>query len=263
MLTETFLDHSPVLLLYLVTVVLLLMGVEIGFRVGRRRRAAMQEGEKTPANAIMGSTLGLLAFMLAFTFGMAGTRFDARRQLVLEEASAVLRTYQRAQFLREPQRSDCSALLREYVEVRNTIAKLATLEAVEKAVLQSETVQDALWQEAASLADQPNAILAGFMQSLSELTDLQMKRVRAAVWNRIPASIFATLYVVGFLALTAMGYAAGLAGSRTTIPTLMLVLAFSAIIVLIVDLERPRQKLFQVNQEPMAEVARRMSGFHP
>jgi hypothetical protein len=31
--------------------------------------------------------------MLAFTFGMAGSRFDARRQLVLDEASAVLRAY--------------------------------------------------------------------------------------------------------------------------------------------------------------------------
>ena len=58
----------------------------------------------------MGSTLGLLAFMLAFTFGMSGTRFDARKQLVLDEASAVLRAYQRAQLLPEPQRSECSRL---------------------------------------------------------------------------------------------------------------------------------------------------------
>jgi hypothetical protein len=113
------------------------------------------------------------------------------------------------------------------------------------------------------LSDQPNAILTGFMQSLSELTDLQMKRVRAAVWNRIPASTLATLYGVAFLALTAMGYSAGLAGSRTPVPTAMLVLAFAAIIVLIVDLEQPRQRLFQVNQEPMTEVALRMQGLQP
>ena len=96
------------------------------------------------------------------------------------------------------------------------------------------------------------------MQSLSELTDLQMKRVRAAVWNRIPPTIVMTLYGIALLALTAMGYGAGLAESRTTIPSVMLILTFSAIIVLIVDLERPRQQLFQVNQEPMADVARRI-----
>ena len=118
MLNETILDHSPVWLIYAGTVLLLLAGNETGFRLGTWRRRHMPEGEKTPASAIMGSTLGLLAFMLAFTFGMSGARFDARKQLVLDEASAVLRAYQRAQFLPEPQRSECSRLLREYVDLR-------------------------------------------------------------------------------------------------------------------------------------------------
>ena len=106
--------------------------------------------------------------------------------------------------------------------------------------------------------ERPGPGLVGFVQSLSELTDLQMKRVRAAVWNRIPPAILMTLYGIAFLALSAMGYGAGLAESRTAIPSLMLILMFSAIIVLIVDLERPRQQLFQVSQEPMADVARRI-----
>ena len=118
MLSDTLLDRSPVWLIYAGTVLLLLAGNEIGFRLGRWRRARMPEGEKAPATAIMGSTLGLLAFMLAFTFGMSGSRFDARKQLVLDEASAVLRAHQRAQFLPEPQRSECSRLLRDYVELR-------------------------------------------------------------------------------------------------------------------------------------------------
>ncbi len=42
------------------------------------------------------------------------------------------------------------------------------------------------------------------------------------------------------------------------IPSLMLILTFSAIIALIVEMERPRQRLFQVSHEPMADVARRI-----
>jgi hypothetical protein len=129
---------------------------------------------------------------------------------------------------------------------------------VQQLVTRSEAIQDALWKEAVALAERPSPSLTGFVQSLSELTDLQMKRVRAAVWNRIPPTIVMTLYGIALLALTAMGYGAGLADSRTTIPSVMLILTFSAIIVLIVDLERPRQQLFQVNQEPMADVARRI-----
>jgi hypothetical protein len=33
--------------------------------------------------------------------------------------------------------------------------------------------------------------------------------------------------------------------------------------VLIVDLERPRQQLFEVSQQPMADVARRIQSFQP
>jgi hypothetical protein len=38
-------------------------------------------------------------------------------------------------------------------------------------------------------------VLAGFLQSLTELSDLQIKRVRAAVWNRIPPPIVLMLCI--------------------------------------------------------------------
>jgi len=258
MLTETALDQLPVWWLYLLTVAFLLVGGELGYWIGTRRRARMQEGEKAPASALVGSTLGLLAFMLAFTFGMAGTRYDARRQLVLDEASAILRAYQRAQFLPEPVRSQCSQLLVDYTRLRTTMVNAKSMAEIEQVVSKSEVVQAELWSATATLASQPSALLAGFIQSLSEVTDLQLKRVRAAVWNRIPFAIIITLCVVAFLALMAVGYGAGLAGNRNSIPAVMLVLAFSAIIVLIMDLERPRQQLFRVDQEPMHDVLRRM-----
>jgi hypothetical protein len=255
-MNESLLDRSHVLLLYVGTVLLLLAGNEVGYRVGRWRRTRMPEGEKTSSTAIQGSTLGLLAFMLAFTFGMAVSRFDARKQLVLDEASAILRAYQRVQLLPEPQKESCSRLLQEYVGLRLQTATRLRLADIEPLLKRSEGVQESLWREAAALP--PNPVLNSFLQSLSELTDLQLKRVRAGVWNRLPTAILATLYGIAFLALTAMGYGAGLADSRTAIPSVMLILTFSAIIVLIVDLDRPRQQLFHVVQEPIADVARRI-----
>ena len=70
----SILDGSPIWFLYGLTVLILLAGNECGFRLASWRRTRMPEGEKAPATAIMGATLGLLAFMLAFTFGMASTR---------------------------------------------------------------------------------------------------------------------------------------------------------------------------------------------
>ena len=259
MLSETILDQSSVWLLYAATVLLLLLANEAGYRVGRWRRTRMPEGEKTSSTAIQGSTLGLLAFMLAFTFGMSVSRFDTRKQLVLDEASAILRAYQRAQLLPEPYRADSSRLLREYVELRVRTAATSRMADVAPLLKRSEGVQDELWQQAKALSEKPSPVLNLFLQSLSELTDLQLKRVRAAAWNRLPRAIVATLYSIAVLALCAMGYGAGLADSRTAIPSVMLILTFSAIIVLIVDLDRPRQQLFQVVQEPISDVARRMA----
>jgi hypothetical protein len=257
-MNDSILDRSHVALLYAGTVLLLLAGNELGYRIGRWRRAHMPEGEKASSTAIQGSTLGLLAFMLAFTFGSAVSRFDTRKQLVLDEASAILRAHQRAQLLPEPQKAECSKLLQEYVRLRLEIATLRSVTEMEPRLRRSEAIQDSLWQAAAAVTDRPGPGLNPFLQSLSELTDLQLKRVRAGVWNRLPTAIVATLYTIAFLALTAMGYGAGLTDSRTAIPSVMLILTFSAIIVLIVDLDRPRQQLFQVVQEPIADAARRM-----
>jgi hypothetical protein len=116
----------------------------------------------------MGSTLGLLAFMLAFTFGMSGTRFDARKQLVMDEASAVLRAYQRAQLLPEPPRSECSRLLQEYVELRLRVAAAQSVSEAGPLVMRAEGIQEALWREAEhSRIDRAPAWPASFSRFLS------------------------------------------------------------------------------------------------
>lgn len=258
MLTQNVFDHIPAWLLFLGTALLLLAASEVGYRIGLWRRKKMSEGEKVPANTLMGSALGLLAFLLAFTFGMSSARLDARKQLAQDEASAILRAYHRAQFFQEPQRAETSRLLREYVELRVSMGPDLPLPALEDAILRSEAIQDSLWHEVSALSDSPNAILAGFLMSLSELTDLQTKRIRAVAWNRIPLAIVYALYGIAFLGLATMGYSSGLAESRTMVPATVLVLAFSAVIVLIVDMERPRQELFDVPQQPMTETARRI-----
>ncbi len=86
--------------------------VEFGYRFGRWRLSHKSEEQETPVAAMVASILGLLAFMLAFTFSMAASRFDARRQIVLEEANSISTTYLRSQLLPEPHRSEIARRLR-------------------------------------------------------------------------------------------------------------------------------------------------------
>jgi hypothetical protein len=51
---------------------------------------------------MVADALALLAFMLGFTFGLAASRFDVRRGLVIDEANAIGTTSSRGGLLPEP-----------------------------------------------------------------------------------------------------------------------------------------------------------------
>jgi hypothetical protein len=86
-----------------------------GYRLGRTDAA--DRSRSRAGGAMVGATLGLIAFMLAFTFGLAAARFDTRRQVLLDEANAIGTTYLRAGMLPD-RREAIRALLRDYVDTR-------------------------------------------------------------------------------------------------------------------------------------------------
>jgi hypothetical protein len=190
--------------------------------------------------------------MLAFTFSLAASRYETRRQLVLDEANAVGTTYLRTGLLPEPQRAKIRNLLKEYVTFR-----VKGIQAGGKyAISRSEELQDRLWGEAAALGEQhPASIIVGlFIQSLNEVIDLHTKRVTAILRSRIPGSIWAALYFVAVLAMTAMGYQTGLTGKRSSFAVITLVLSFSAVMLLIADLDRPHEGLLRVSQQVLIDL---------
>ena len=79
-----------------------LLAAELGYRLGAFRRGRAATGVPSGAGTMVGSLFALLAFMLAFTFGLAASRFDARRQLIVEEANAVSTAFLRADLLPPP-----------------------------------------------------------------------------------------------------------------------------------------------------------------
>ena len=83
------LDFLPLWMIFPVTLVLALLSVEVGCRVARYRRERAKDKTEAPVAPIVAATLGLLAFMLAFTFGIAAARFEERRQAVLSESNAI------------------------------------------------------------------------------------------------------------------------------------------------------------------------------
>ncbi len=245
------LDHLSIGWLLAVTIGVVLAAVEAGYWVGRHRKRTGAE-HAAPVGTIVGASLALLAFVLAFTFGMAANRYDTRRELLQREANAIGTTYLRTSFLPEPARGELRALLREYVEVRLSISGPGDLEA---AVRRSEDLHGRLWAVTERVAPTRDSELTSlFVQALNETIDLHAQRKTLFLWAHIPTTIWLALYIVAILTMGAMGYHAGVAGTTRSVAAVVVVLSFAVVIALIADLDRPREGLLRANQQPLLDL---------
>src|SRR5262249_22976643 len=177
------LDALPLWGLFVLILVVVLLSVECGYRLGKYRRGRREQEKEAPVGTMGGATLGLLAFILAFTFGLASSRFDTRRQVLLDEADAIGTTYLRAGMLHEGGER-IRVLLRDYVVARLDAVRLGN---VAGGIRRSENIQHQVWAEAETVAEKnPNSIVVGvFVQSLNEMIDLHARRVQAGIRSRI------------------------------------------------------------------------------
>lgn len=250
-------DYLPLWLIFVATIVVIMLAVEIGFRLGGHRREHARQEKESPVGAMVAAILGLLAFMLAFTFGLAASRFDANRFLVLDEANAIGTTYLRAALLPEPYRTQARSLLRDYVDIRLNRPRDET---IEQAIARSSELQTRLWSEAVAAAQKsPTPVVALFISSLNEVIDLQAKRVMAGLRSRVPLEIWVTLYVMAIVSMAAVGYYEGLAGARRSLAAPALVVAFAVVMLLIADLERPFTGILQVSRQALVDVRHSMA----
>ena len=250
------LDALPLWGLFLAILLLVLLSVEGGYRLGQYRRSRSEEEKEAPVGAMVGATLGLLAFLLAFTFGLAAARFETRRQVLLDEANAIGTTYLRAGMLPE-RRDDIRTLLRDYVDVRLEAVRSGN---VTEGIRRSEHLQEQLWTQAVALGEtHPTSIVVGlFVQALNEVIDLHAKRVTAGLRNRIPGVIWAALFAVTVLSLAAMGYHAGLSRTSRSLAELAVAFTFSVVIGLIADLDRPQEGVLKVSQQALIDLRQSM-----
>jgi len=251
-------DNVPIWVALLVTIGLVVLALEAGVRLGRRR-LLRAEGKSEVSGAMVGATMALLAFMLAFTFNGAAGRHDARKGLVIEEANAIGKTWRCAGFLAEPYRADIRGLLRNYVDVRvNAAAGRMDLGA---AARQSEALHDSMWALAEEVGkkDAGSTTAGPFIQALNEVIDLHLKRVTVGIRSRIPPTIWATLYLLMAVGMVMMGTQIGLSGARHIGMELALAVAFSVVLFLIADLDRPQEGLINVSQQAMVELQTKLN----
>ena len=97
-----------------------------------------------------------------------------------------------------------------------------------------------------------------YLDSLNETIDLNETRVTAGLYARVPETILLLLIVGSVLGIGMVGYSAGLTERRSLISAVVLAIALGAVIMILVDLDRPREGFIQVSQQPLIDLQRQI-----
>jgi hypothetical protein len=250
----------PIWFLFAGTALLILLAIEAGFRLGHVAHRKSEDEKESPVGAIAGSILGLLAFILAFTFGMASDRYDSRKELVRQDAGSIRTAFLRSDFLPEADRMMAADLLRKYTEVRLSAVRSGDVQKIQESMDEIARIQKRLWNMAVANArlDMNSDVAALYIESLNEMFNFHALRISVGLQSRIPAAIWRSLYALVVLGMVAVGYQTGIAGSKRSWTMPILSFSFSLVLALIYSMDRPMTHIIQVSQQPLENVRAEM-----
>lgn len=256
-MTNQPLDFIPMWALYLLTVLAMLATMEAGYRLNRALRRRSPDKTDVGLGGMVGASLALLAFLLAFVVGFGANINTERRHLVVDEANAIGTTFLRADYLEEPYRTEARDLLREYTDLRLAALDPAQIVA---AVTRSEQIHNELWASAKKIAaESPTPPISLYLSALNEVIDLHVERVAVSVDIRISPAVLLGLYVVALFATFLVGVQSGDGEKRNYLAQVVLVLILSVVFLLIVDLDRAQEGLLQVNHQALFDLQRQLN----
>lgn len=263
------LARVDVVLLFAGLLALLLLAAELGYRMGRRARARRAEraaageqaAEKDSVGFVTAGMLGLLAFLLGVSLSMAQTRYDARRDVVRDEANAIGTAWLRAPLAGEEAGEAIRPLLRQYAALRLAATRdLVDADAFMLHTNAANELQGRVWALAeARMLAAPDPAKALLLSSLNEMFDLALSS-RRAFTDEVPLGVLRMLIWATLITVGVVGFNFGLAGYRQPVVTTLLLVFWSSGLVLIVDLNDPRRGVIQVDPAPLVWT---VQGFGP
>lgn len=242
----------------------ILVANELAYRFAKRPNLNRDEGVTTQTNTIQAGVLGLLALLMGFSFNMALQRFDARSAAVIDESNAIGTAYLRTELLPEPHAARMQELLAGYVDLRiqASVIDLSDYDRYDAMVGRTLDAQSELWRVAMEAADSGQsspAIVGLFVNALNDLIDSYGSR-QAQLQKHVPEVVLFLLFVIFIVSGSLLGFAAGLSGSRPMTATVSMAILIVLVIFIVIDLDRPRRGLIQVDQSGMTSLQQQLAG---
>jgi hypothetical protein len=245
-------DMSFIVTIFLKTAGILagmMIFLEIGRRIGVRRIARNPEGIREGVGTLEGAVFALLGLIIAFTFSGAMSRFDDRRQLIVEESNDIGTAYMRVDLLPNASQPAVRELFRLYLDSRlETYRLIPDMAAVNKELARSAQLQGEIWRQSVAASQLPGAhpdAARLLLPALNEMIDITTTRTMATKIHP-PRIVFILLALLALAGSLLAGYAMAEAKGRTWLHMLCYSLAMTAAIYVILDIEYPRMGLIRV-----------------
>jgi hypothetical protein len=241
--TVDALTDSP-LLVFICSMLLLSAAAWIGGFVVRADRQLSDESRENFA-VVLAASLTLLGLIVGFSFSMAVSRYDQRKNYEEAEANAIGTEYLRLDLLPADAASAARALLRAYTEQRISFYTTRTASGLAQVDKDTLRLQRQLWMAVRSPAlSQPDALKGLAVAGMNDVLNSQ-GYTQAAWWNRIPPAAWAMMVLIAVLCNAMVGYSGGRGRPRSG-ALLILPLIVSISLFLIADIDSPRGGIIHV-----------------
>ena len=245
------------LLVFAISLVVLSLSAWIG--TSFRKRRSLEEDEREDFGVVLAATLTLLGLIIGFSFSMAISRYDQRKNYEEAEANAIGTEYVRTDLLPSPDAAKVNALLRKYLDQR--ILFYGTRDQHELLQINDYTarLQTELWSAVRIPASaQPTPVIALAVAGMNDVLNSQ-GYTQAAWWNRIPFAAWVLMAAIAICCNLLIGYGAR-RPKQEAILFLVLPLVVSISFLLIADIDSPRGGLIRVAPQNLVSLSQSLPG---
>jgi hypothetical protein len=244
-------DHPFVV--FVVSFFALWLAARFGFSVLRRRRS-LDDSVREDFAVVLAATLTLLGLIIGFSFSMAVSRYDLRKNYEEAEANAIGTELVRADLLPPADATKVRALLRGYLDQRVLFYVTRDDQHLREINARTAALQSELWSAIqAPAAARPDPVVALVVAGMNDVLNTQ-GYTQAAWWNRIPRAAWGLMGLIAICCNLLLGY-----GARNKngggILLLVLPLIVSIAFLLIADIDSPRGGLIHVAPQNLLSLA--------
>jgi hypothetical protein len=220
----------------------------------RRNQQQLEDADYHDRGVVLGASLTLLGLLIGFTFSMAISRYDQRKNCEEQEANAIGTEYLRADLLPQQDAWTLRSKLKEYLDQRINFYRRASEGELQTINASTARLQSEMWSGVlARAAAQPTAITGLVISGMNDVLNTQ-SYTQAAWWNRIPVGAWLLLFTVAFFSNALAGY--NLRSLRAAnLRLLVFPLVVSIAFFLIAEIDSPRRGVIQVTPQNLLSLS--------